>query len=116
MHNPVKPLSKITIKQHTYALVFNFEAIATAEDITGRSLLTGLSNKDAIKPSINLVRAMFFACALAEQPDITFEAAKTLITPKNITEVWVQVMQAWLNGLAEPEEADEDADPNQAQS
>ena len=64
------------------SMVFDFEAIADAEEITGRALLTGLRRQDIEAPSINLVRAMAFACIHKRHSLTTFEQVKPLVTTR----------------------------------
>ena|ERR1700677_5166389 len=115
MSNPTSPLVKLRISGRSFDLVFNFEAIADAEEITERALLTGLRRRDIESPSINLVRAMLFACLHSEQPKVTFAEVKPLVDRRNITEVWGKILEAWTEGLAEPDE-DTPADPPGSQS
>ena len=113
MHNPTMPAVELTIDGARYLLRFDFEAIATAEDIVGRSLLTGLRQQDIQAPSVSLVRAMLFACLLAEQ-SITYAEAKALVTRKNLADVWGKVLEAWTAGMVEPDEKAEQANPTEA--
>ena len=55
MQNPTSPAVKLQIAGSSFDLVFDFEAIADAEEITGRALLTGLRRRDIECPAINLV-------------------------------------------------------------
>lgn len=115
MKNPTSPAVTLQIAGSSFDLVFDFEAIADAEEITGRALLTGLRRRDIESPAINLVRAMLFACLHSEQPKVTFSEVKPLVDRKNITEVWGKILEAWTEGLAEPSE-DKPADPPESQS
>ena len=115
MQNPTSPAVKLQIADSSFDLVFNFEAIADAEEITGRALLTGLRRRDIEAPAINLVRAMLFACIHKAQSLAEFADIKKLVTRANITEVWGKVLEAWTEGLAEPE-GDAPADPPESQS
>ena len=114
-HNPVAPSTDVTLDGHTYSLRWDFEAIAQAEELTDRPLLTGISQADWTKPRINLVRAMFFACARPNHPDITLEKASKLVTAKTLTEIWLAVIAAWSAGIAGPNE-EATADPTTAQA
>ena len=118
MVNPTQPAVKLTLDGEAFSLRFDFEAIANAEEITGRPLLTGLTKRDIGTPTISLVRNMFYACLLPDQPSITLDKAKALVTRKTITTVWASVLEAWTLGMAEPEDEPEvvEADPTQAQS
>jgi len=115
--NPTKPPTTIVVDYDTYYLLFDFEAIADAEDLTGRPLLTGLSKKDITTPTVSLVRSMLFACVHANHPKLTYEQVKALVTRDNLAEVWGKVLEAWTAGLAEPEpEAIAEENPTEGQS
>lgn len=105
MH-PAKPTVKLKLGGTEYALVYDFEAICEAEEILDRPLITGLRKRDITTPTVNLVRAMFYACAHSSQPALTYEQAKSLITRANLTEVWIKVLEAWTLGQPEPEEGE----------
>jgi len=115
-HNPIKQPVTIKVKGVDYTLLYDFESIATAEDIAGRSLLTGLSQRDITSPSISLVRAMLFASLLPIQPNITLESAKALVTKDNIVEIWIKVLEAWNNSNPDPQPAGDDENPKSGQS
>jgi hypothetical protein len=115
MQNPTSPAVNLQIAGSSFDLVFDFEAIADAEEITGRALLTGLRRRDIEAPAINLVRAMLFACIHKAHSLAKFEDVRKLVTRANISEVWGKVLEAWTEGLAEPE-GDAPADPSEGQS
>jgi hypothetical protein len=113
--NPVKKGTEIELDGTVYHLVFDFEAIAEAEEITGKSLITGLTTKLVKEPTINFVRAMFYASAKTMQPALTFDTAKKLITRKTIVDIWFKILEAWFNSAPEPEDAEASANPTQGQ-
>lgn len=116
--NPTQPTTPLTINGETYELLFDFEAVARAEEIVDRPLLTGLRQRDLATPTITLVRAMLFACLQANHPEFNFAGAKALVTRANLGAIWLAVLAAWTAGLAEPDEdAEEEAgNPLTAQS
>jgi hypothetical protein len=117
MNNPVAPSTSLTIGKAAFQLLFSFEAVAQAEDVLDRPLLTGLRSRDISSPSINLVRAMLYAALLPLNPKVTLAEAKALVTRKNLSDIWNKVLACWSAGMAEPDaEADEDADPKTDQS
>jgi hypothetical protein len=101
--NPVASVTKLELAGVTYSLIFDLEAVAVAEDLTGKPLLTGLRQIDINTPTISLVRNMLFACLHANHPEITLFGVKVLVTRANIWEVWTVVLNAWTAGLAEPD-------------
>jgi hypothetical protein len=117
--NPVALATPLNLNGATYALLFDFEAVARAEEIVDRPLLTGLRQRDLNTPTITLVRAMFFACLQANHPTVDYATVKSLVTRKNLSEIWTAVLSAWTAGLAEPDEEEEPevvADPLTGQS
>jgi hypothetical protein len=106
-NNPLKPSTTLKVGKETYELLFTLEAVATAEELTDKSLLTGLTQKDITTPKLKLVYAMLYACLLDKQPQITYEQAKGLVTQKNWTAVWSTILNAWTAGLSEKDEDDE---------
>jgi hypothetical protein len=116
-HNPVQPKNHLKLNGVTYELLFDFEAVATAEDIADRPLLTGLRARDYQSPTISLVRIMLFACLQTKHPEVSLDIAKALVNQKNFREVWTAVLNAWAAGLAEPDpEEVESTDPTTDQS
>lgn len=119
MINPLLPAVPVVMGGLNYTLRFNFESIAEAEEIVDRSLITGLRPQDIRTPKIRLVQAMFFAAAHFDQPSLTFDDAKKLITRETLPEIWPKVLEAWTASNAEPETLeteDAPADPIPAQS
>jgi hypothetical protein len=115
--NPVKPSTELTINKVKFSLLFDFEAIATAESLLDRPLLTGLRSRDFNSPTINLVRAMLFASLLPLNPETTYREASALVTRVNLKDVWAKVLACWSAGMAEPDSDDDDAvDPKTDQS
>lgn len=116
--NPVSPTTPLTVNGVHYALLFDFEAVAKAEELLDRPLLTGLRQKDITTPTITLVRAMLYACLQANHSTISYDTTKSLVNRKNWAEVWTSVLQAWTSGLAEsdPEEDAVAVDPTTSQS
>jgi hypothetical protein len=129
-HNPTNPVVKLTVDAKVYSLVFDFEAVAQAEEMLDRALLTGIHKKDIASPPISLVRAMLFACLRVHHPEILFDAShlqheateqevvadvKSLVNRDNIRRIWDSVLEAWTAGLADDEETSP-ADPQKSQS
>jgi len=102
MKNPVQPSTTLTVAdpvkggEVSFELLFDFEAIARAEDLTGRSLLMGLTRRDIDHPAIGLVRAMLFAFLLPTQPEITFAEASTFVTWETADFIWNKLIEAWV--------------------
>jgi hypothetical protein len=115
MSHPEKPSVKLKLSGVDYELVYDFNAIADAEEIVDRPLITGLRSRDISTPTVGLVRAMFFATARTSHPELTFEHAKSLITRKSLPEAWGKVLEAWALAQTEPEK-ESDENPTRGQS
>lgn len=109
MSNPVTPHVRLKLAGVEYRLVYDFDAIAEAEEIVDKPLITGLRGRDITTPKVSLVRAMFFATAHVAHPELTTEQVKSLITRDNLVEVWTKVLEAW---TASQPDADEESDEN----
>ena len=108
--------SKIVLDGEEYSLRFDFEAIATAEELTGRPLLTALDQRMLAKPTIAEVRAMLFACLLPGNPEVEFSAVAKLVTRKTIVRIWGAVLAAWTESMDDREVEEQDDSPTLAQS
>lgn len=99
--DPVLPDVSITVKGVEYHLVFDFNAIAQVEDLTGKSLLTVFSEGSL---NASKIRALLYAALLSEHPDMTLEAAGKLVTLKNMNDIIEKIMAAWQASQAEAED------------
>jgi hypothetical protein len=106
MANPTAPATHLRIRDVDYTLAWDFQAIADAEEILGRSLITGLSQKDLKAPPIKLVQAMLYACLKKNHPTVTFPEAQAMVTLKNIGKIWGAVTDTWVTAMNEPDEDD----------
>jgi hypothetical protein len=111
--NPTEPTVELTIDGETFILLFNFEAIADAEDATGLSLIAGLNRKDVDAPRISLVRALLWACMQPRQPDTTLAEASALVNQWTWVDIWGKVLEAWVAGMKKP--GPDSADPQMGQ-
>jgi hypothetical protein len=111
MSHPEKPTVKLKLAGVTYELLFDFESIAVAEEITNVALISGLYTSDAMRPKISFLRALFFASAIAKHPHLTYEQAKALVNLRTFGDVWMAVIEAWKLSQPDAVEAEEGSDP-----
>ena len=127
MKNPIQPTTSLTILdptkggEVTFELLFDFQAIARAEDISGRSLLIGIAHRDIAHPPLSFVCAMLFAALLHNEPKITFAEASAFVTWETADLIWGKVLEAWVAAMPKPKASpklDEEApaDPPTSQS
>jgi hypothetical protein len=107
--NPVKKTAKVVIGDKTYELVWDFNAIADAEEQLDTSLVMGLFDKKNLKkPPANLVRGMFYAAAKYANPELTYEEVKAIISdPISQVLAWGGVNAAWSISTAKAEDTEE---------
>jgi hypothetical protein len=116
MSYTLTPATKVTLgkgkNKREYHLKFDLEAIAEAEDLLDKPLVTAFYGMDPTKPKISLVRGLFYALALKDDPELTPEQVKTLIaTPTTVYAAWTAIVTAWKDARVEPDEdADEDTE------
>jgi len=111
--NTIQPKTPLVIAGKEYSLVYEFEAIAEAEEITGMALISGLTQKDVRTPKISLVRAMLFAGLHGRIPKITLAEASKLVNQHNWAQIWEKILEAWVECMKAPDEVE---DPPQALS
>jgi hypothetical protein len=109
----IQPHYELAIGKETYKLVFTFESLSEAEELTGKTLLTGIRKEDIERPKIALIHAMFFAALRQHHSNVSFAQAKKLVTFKNMPEVWAKTLDAFVAATTSGDEA-EDA-PGEAQ-
>lgn len=98
----VTPKVEVIVSGTTYTLAFDFNALATAEELTKLNLLRAL---DFQALSASTFRALLFASLLKFHPDFTLEQAGSLINSKSAPELMSAVVKAW--GNATPEQEDD---------
>lgn len=93
----------ITIKDKTYKMVFDFNAVAEVEQMTSRNLMTKEGWDDLNGREVSI---LFWSTLQAEQPDITLQQVRKLMNTRNIKLITDKVMEAWTLSKVE-----ETADP-----
>ena len=110
--NPIQPTKKLTIGEDAFHLIFDFDAIAEAEDLLERPILSGITKRDFDAPRINMVRAFFYASTRKHHPDVSYEQIKKMVTAKTLSLIWGVCLSAWAESMAEPEEITEGDEKN----
>lgn len=117
-HDPTMPATKLDLGGETYDLLFDFEAIAEAEDAAREPLLFGLQDSDALHPRITLIRAMLYGALRRNHPELKFQDACALVTLETAAPIWATVTEAYQAFMPPPAPKQEGAgtgDPRVAQ-
>lgn len=109
-----QPVVQMQHGDEKFELIFDFETVARAEDLTGIALITGMTRETAERPRVNFVRAMLFACLLPRQKKMTYERAAKMITPETLTDIWNAVLEAYFKAMSPGKEGQEDENPPEA--
>jgi len=110
--DPTLPKTPVTIDDKTYNLCFDLGALAEAELSINAELA-----KRAAPMRVNLllampvqdlanVRVMFAAAVRTFHPELTFDAAQSLLRMDNIFGVAIAVREAWLGATPEAKPVD----------
>lgn len=96
--DPTLPKVPLTIDGITRHLVYDFNAIAVTEELTGINLLEciDLQNLTAAK-----YRALLYSTLLKENPDITLEQVGALVRFDTLPAVTVALVEAWTGSRPE---------------
>jgi hypothetical protein len=105
--DPTLPKVSLEITGNKYLLCFDFNAIATAEQLTGLNLIRALRSDEW---SALQLRALLYSALLKLQPGTTLEDAGALINIKTMAKVTNAIVEAFTESHPEPEKAE--ADPN----
>lgn len=98
--DPTVHYHKLELDGEELRMVFDFNAIAAAEQVAKVNLLEAL---DFSGMTAAQYRGLFWAALLKAQPKITLEEAGALITLKNMPKISDALLQAWKNSLARAE-------------
>ncbi len=74
--DPTLPKTKLTLHGEDYWLCYDFNALATAESLTGLNMLDSMTFQNI---GVNKIRALLFAAMLKFQPKITLEQVTSLM-------------------------------------
>lgn len=98
--DPTIRFTELKLNGKTYSLLYDFEAIAKAEDLTGLELLVGVNWR---KINARRIRAMLYASMLQAHPDITMKEITGLLSLRNVPRIEQALAECWLDSSADPE-------------
>lgn len=97
--DPTLRSTKLELDGKTYLLVYDFDAIARAEEMTGLELLVGV---DWQKINARRIRAMLYASMLRHQPKVTLDEVTDLIRVPNIPAIQDALVDTWFHSTTTP--------------
>lgn len=106
--DPILHFTDVRLNGKTYKLIYDFEAVAKAEDLTGIPLLVGV---DWGHINARRIRAMLFASLLKACPELKLEDVTKLINVRNLPKIERALIDAWVTST--PEAEDEKENPPQ---
>ena len=112
------PVEAVEIRGVRYQLAFDLAAVDRAEQELGCELLFGLNRKTVERPTIRLVRGLFWAMLQRHHSDVTIADATRLVTQRNIRDIWDVVIVVYVNSIEGPEEeegGEEEENPTPSQ-
>ncbi|MEM3453497.1 MAG: hypothetical protein QW835_07745 [Candidatus Hadarchaeum sp.] len=96
------PLIEIKLDKVRH-LRLDFNALAKAEEVTGKSFLTSEGLSWATTSAKGL-RALIWACLLHEDPDLTLEEVGGLLNYANVPQITAALSKLWEKSVPESED------------
>ena len=104
--DPTLEFTELKLGSKTYKLIYDFDSIAIAEEMTRMPLLIGVNWANI---GVRRIRAMLYASALKAQPDVTLKEFTPHIVPANMGRIEAALAEAWMKS-----KEDETAKDNEA--
>lgn len=98
--DPTLQFTELKLGNKTYQLIFDFDAIAQAERITGMPLLFWV---DLNSVTVERTRAMLYASALKAHPGVTLEEFTPFLRLKYAQRIQEALVKAWRDSTPEEE-------------
>jgi len=110
--DPVVKFATLKVDGTEYKLVYDFNAIAEAEALTGLNLLTGMINlwQDLTATKLmgaSIVRGLLYA---ALRPKLDLEAVGHMIRVDTLTDIVAAIREAYAESMPVPEKNEHAAD------
>jgi hypothetical protein len=102
--DPTVRYAKLELSGEEYSLVFDFNAIATAEQVAKVNLLESFYFQNMTAAQF---RGMFYAALRKAHPEISLQQAGDLITVKTLPVIQEALLKAWQNSITGTDHEDE---------
>jgi hypothetical protein len=100
--DPTVKFATVEIDGKTYSLAYDFNAIATAESVTGINLFKALSTLTDL--TATQFRGLVYAGLLKAHPEITLEQAGSIIRFDTMVPLQEKLAEAYKNSMPEKKE------------
>lgn len=100
LQEAIAPPVSVKLGGKEYQLAFSMLSAIKFQEKTGKDLFSLEWKTDARRADISV--ALLWAALIHYQPDMSFEQAARLVSPKNQVEAASAVAQAWNNCMPEP--------------
>lgn len=110
----IQPSAALEIDGETYRLLFDFNALAEAERLTGHGLLRQHPAKYFRDLDAAGIRGFLYAALKAEHPQISVDAVGALLRVEFFQSIFGAISKAWI--LSMPERSKEDSGRRKAQA
>jgi hypothetical protein len=109
--DPTVRYTKIELDGESYSLCYDFNAIATAEALTGTNLLQAINLSGM---TATQMRGLFYATLLKAHPKTTVEDVSKLMSLANLAKITQAIVDTWTASL--PDVVTDPNDETPAQS
>ena len=106
--NPTVRYVDLTIGDQTFKLIFDFNAIATAEQVAKVNLLQAIEFKGM---NAQQYRGLLYAALLKRHPSITLPEVGDLITLERMPSITDALLEAWKRSMAREDEPENPPQP-----
>ena len=117
MHAEELVSSVVRIKLDRWrSLIYDYEAVAAIQHVTGREMLESSTWGDIIKEiteklNVKLLQQVIWAGLLSDDPELTFERAKALIKGKSLVLLQTKFLKALTIATVETQKQMEEEEP-----
>ena len=100
--NPIVSETTVAVNGTEYKIEFSMRGLMDAEDISGLSLISGMTQQQANHPQMKQVCAFFYGFAKKHTPSLTFEAVQDMVNPRNWQDIWAAVLTVYASAFEVP--------------
>lgn len=99
--DPTIQFTDLEIDEKKYKLLYNFNAIATAEVVANANLMLGISGLYLNTANAGQYRGLLYAALIKAHPNMTIDSAGSLIRPDTLPDVRLGLLRAYNEAIPE---------------